>query len=71
MKSDLLYSFSVYELIIKRYTPDRETIRDRYVFSTYKEAEEYGNLVTYDSATSLIYDIKEIKVYKNALGADV
>lgn len=71
MKTDLLYSFSVYELIIKRYTPDRETIRDRYVFSTYKEAEEYGNLVTYDSATALIYDIKEIKVYKNARGADV
>lgn len=66
MKSDLLYSFSVYELIIKRYTPDRETVRDRYVFSTYKEAEEYGNLITYYSATSLIYDIKTINVYKNA-----
>ena len=71
MKTDLLYSFSVYELIIKRYTPDRETVRDRYVFSTHKEAEEYGNLVIYDSATALIYDIKEIKVYKNARGADV
>lgn len=66
MKTDLLYSFSVYELIIKRYTVDRETVRDRYTLSTYKEAEEYGNLIVYDSATSLIYDIKEIKVYKNS-----
>lgn len=64
MKTDLLYSFSVYELIIKRYTPDREIIRDSYILSTYKEAEEYGNLVVRDSATSLIYDIKEIKVHK-------
>lgn len=71
MKSDLLYSFSVYELIIKRYTPDRETVRDRYVFSTLKEAQEYGNLVIYDSATALIYDIKEIKVYKNERSTDV
>ena len=71
MKTDLLYSFYVYELIIKRYTPDRETVRDSYTFSTYKEAEEYGNLVVYDSATSLIYDIKEIKVYKNSRGANV
>lgn len=66
MKTDLLYSFSVYELIIKRHTPDREVVRDRYVFPTYKEAEEYGNLIVHDSATSLIYDIREISVYKNA-----
>lgn len=64
MKNDLLYNFSVYELIIKRHTPDREIIRDSYILSTYKEAEEYGNLVVRDSATSLIYDIKEIKVHK-------
>lgn len=62
---DLQYSFSVYELIIKRYTPNNETMRDSYMFSTYEEAEKYGNLVTYDSATSLIYDIKEIRVYKS------
>lgn len=64
MKNDLLYSFSVYELIIKRYTSDSSITRDRYVLSTYKEAEEYGNLIVRDSATSLIYDIREIKVHK-------